>query len=212
MSLLQNIRHGTHPNLPNCTIATGALDLSLLLEVTELYCLVSPDDLSTPNDRPPNWASVRPDILLGLQHAVEAAPANVRAEFAAASGTALLSMAEYLVEDVLLEGSGATSAAAAAANSIAAGPQAAGQGSTSGTSRHAPAGTQRGGSSSTSSSSSRTRRPKAGGGNPAVTLEQRVTWAQEAVTTLCILTRRQDIEWLATTTTTSLPGLGGEAP
>jgi hypothetical protein len=160
--------------LPICTAATGALDLPLLLEATELYCLVCP---------PAKF--VCDYAFMGLQQALDATPRSLLAAFAATSGETLLSIAEYLVADVLLESSGA----AGAASGSAAGPQAAGQRSRQSADESQPS------SSSSISSSSSNRRPRAGGRNPGITLEHRVKWAQDTVTTIGVLTLRQDKAW-----------------
>jgi hypothetical protein len=179
--------------LPHCTAAPGALDLALLLEATELQCLV-----------PPTPDGVRKDAMLALQQTVEAAPRSVRAEFAATSGEALLSIAEHLVEDVLLVSSGA----AGAASGSAAGPPAASRGAAA----VAAAGTdnQPSSNSNSNSSSSSKRRYLVGGGSPEVTLMHRVRWAQDSVTNVGVLMRRQRMDWAAPSETGGPPELGGE--
>jgi hypothetical protein len=152
----------------NCPAATGVLDVALILEVSELYCLVCPLD---------RVDAVRKDPFLTLQQAVQVAPHSVRAEFAATYGEALLSIAECLVEDVLLVSSGGSSSSAPAA--------APDSRPVTGTSQHRTPETQHNSSTSSSSSSSGRRRPWAGGRNPAVTLvNHRVWWAQDTVSTI----------------------------
>jgi hypothetical protein len=131
--------------------APDAQDLALLLEVTELYCLVSPSSGTAGSPE-----VVTSHAWLALMQAVKVCPYPVLARFAATCGEALLSIAEYLVEDVLLVASGAVA-----------------------------------GFSSSSSSSSRKCSPEAGGQNPAVTLEHRVKWAQDAMSMLCFLMSEQ---------------------
>jgi len=155
-------RQGIFLRSENCPAATGVLDLALILEVSELYCLVCPLDRA---------GEVRKDPFLTLQQAVAAAPRSVRAEFAATYGETLLSIAEYLVEDVLLVISGGSSSGQAAAADTRA---------DTGMSQHRTPEAQR-----SSSSSSGRRRPWAGGRNPAVTLaNHRVWWAQDTVSTI----------------------------
>jgi hypothetical protein len=164
--------------VPCCVVlaATDALDLALLLEVTELQCLVC---------HPPDI--VRKDATLALQQSLEVAPRSVRAEFAATHGETLLSIAEYLVEDVLQEGSGAAAAPAA-------GPQAAGQGAAGGTETLPSSG----------------RRRLVGGGSPAVTLVHRVSWTQDTISTIGVLMLKQGMDWAAPSETGGPPELGGE--
>jgi hypothetical protein len=178
------------PTLPTCTAAPGALDLALLLEVTELYCLVCP---------PGPAKSVCKDAFMPLQQALVATPRSVMAQFTATYGGALLSIAEYLVEDVLLESSGA----AGAASGSAAGPQAAGQGAAAGRSQHGIPETQ-------ASSSSSKHHPRAGGRSPAVTAQHRVMWTQDAASTLGVLTLQQDKPWSLSKQTDSSRDPGGE--
>jgi hypothetical protein len=87
-------------------------------------------------------------------------PYPVLASFAATCGEVVISIAEYLVEDVLLVAS--SGAALQAASTTAASSNSATR------------------SSSSSSSSSRAR-PRAGGGNPSLTLERRVAWAHDVL-------------------------------
>jgi len=168
--------------VPCCVVlaATDALDLALLLEVTELQCLVclAPED-------------VRKDAMLALQQSLEVAPRSVRTKFAATCGEKLLSIAEYLVEDVLQEGSSTAAAPAASA----AGQQAAGKMAAGGTKKQP------------SSSSSRRR---VGGGSPGVTLMHRVSWTQDTITTIGVLMLKQGMDWAAPSETSGPPELGGE--
>jgi len=142
--------------------------LQVLLEATELYCLVSP-----------GGAKVDQSAWYAIYQGTDASPYTAQVQFAATHGEALLSIAEYLVEDVLL-----VSNAAAAPKPTGSAAADTSPCSTGGTS-----------SSSTSSSSSSSRRPRAGAGNAAVTLEHRVWWAQCAVTTLGHLMRHQQLPW-----------------
>jgi hypothetical protein len=134
--------------------AADHLDLAVLLEATELYCLVSPD----------NQEKLDKDAWVTLYQSTDASPYPAQVKFAAACGEALLSIAEYLVEDVLL----VSSSGAAAGRTAGSTPD----------------------STSTSSSSSR---PRAGSGNAAVTLQHRIQWAQVAATTLGHLMRHQQL-------------------
>jgi hypothetical protein len=161
--------------------ATGAQDLSVLMEVAELYCLVCPTPLG---------ARVGKNAWLLYQHG-GAIPHSALAQFAATCGEALLSIAEYMVEDVLLVSSDVGGASTPGSDAAAASASSSAHGS----SRDAGAA----GSSSTTStpqagsSSSRRGRPKAGGRNPAVTLKHRVAWAQDTVSGLGLLLQLQHL-------------------
>jgi hypothetical protein len=151
--------------------ATEPKDLALLVEVAELYCLVSP---------PGRASSVHAEPWHPLLQAIEVCPYPVLASFAATCGEALLSITKYLVEDVLLVASGVAGARASAA----------GTGSSTGSSD-----VQRvrdNNSSCRRSSSSGEQRPRMGGRNPKVTLNHRVTWAQHSITILGLLMSHQD--------------------
>jgi hypothetical protein len=177
--------------------------------VTELYCLVCPGDQKS---------AVRQDPFLTLQQAMQVASRSVQAQFAAAYGEALLAITEYLVEDVLLVSSGGASLGpdtstnttstttssssssntkgAAAAKACAADTQAAhnttAMTAAIGKSQHGTPEAQPSSSGTARrSSSGGRRRPRAGGRNSAVTLENhRVWWAQDTVTTISLLIRR----------------------
>jgi hypothetical protein len=111
----------------------------------------------------------------------------VLARFAATCGEALLSIAEYLVEDVLLVASGAAEGAAKASAAV--------RGSSAGT---AAASSSTHGRSDTDSvrdnSSRKKQRPRMGGRNPKVTQDHHVTWAQHSITNMGLLMVRQ--EWV----------------
>jgi hypothetical protein len=74
-----------------CSLA-GAQELSLLLEVSEMYCHVSPSSAVAPPQKHA-WP---------ILSAVHACSPHALASFASTSGEALISIAEHLVEDVLL--------------------------------------------------------------------------------------------------------------
>jgi hypothetical protein len=172
-----------HPKVAMLSAAADPLDLALLVEVAELYCLVCPPG-GVPSEHHEPWHV--------LQMAIEVSPYPVLAGFAATCSEALLGIAEYLVEDVLLVASGA----AAGPKASAAGPRSrAGTSATSG-----PRGTRRSSdtqrvqdSSSRSRSSSGKLHPTSGGTNRHVTLAHHVAWAQLTITTLGLLMVRQ--EW-----------------
>jgi hypothetical protein len=132
-----------------------AQDLALLLEATELCCLVCPSDVNN---------VVSKTVTVAYLYIVDISY-PVLTSFAATCGEALISIAEYLVEDVLLVSSGAA-------------PQPADLSTTTTT------------SSSSSSSGSRGQL-RAGGDNPAVTLEHRVAWAQGTLESLAALMSHQ---------------------
>jgi hypothetical protein len=166
------------------------LDLALLLEVTELYCLVCPGPVPVVRD---GW--------LGLSQAASTAPYDALAGFAATCGDALLGITEYLVEDVLLVArqaaedaaargahAGSSTATSGAASSSSPGGGAAGRSSSSNSSGNAAGAA---GAAAASSSSSKVR-PVAGGQNPTVTLEHRLWWAQDAVSIVGHLMQQQE--------------------
>jgi hypothetical protein len=173
-----------HWGLKKLSAAAGPLDLALLVEVAELYCLVCP---------PTPGGAVYMEPWAVLQKAVNVAPYPVLAGFAASSSKALLGITEYLVEDVLLVASGAAAGPkASAAGSAPSTSPAANSASSSSQGSSAAEGVPNSGSSS-SSSSSKKRRPHMGGRNPGVTLEHRAAWAQDSISTVSWLMWRQDM-------------------
>jgi hypothetical protein len=147
-------------------VSADAQDLALLLEATELYGLISPNDVDGGVNKS-IWATFV-QIL--------ACPHPVLASFAATCGEALIGVAEHLVEDVVLVSSGAAPAPT----------------NTTGCSSSSSS-TTKGGSSSSSGSSSRAR-PRAGRDNPVVTLVHRVGWAQDTVGCLGLLMSQQALK------------------
>lgn len=83
----------------DCCLPThaDALDLGLLLELSELYCLVCPSNRLNPVQSS-MWA---------VAPAMSVSPPQVLATFVATSGRALISIVEHIVEDVLLVGGSA---------------------------------------------------------------------------------------------------------
>jgi hypothetical protein len=112
---------------------------------------------------------------------VTASPYPVQARFAATCGEALLSIAEYLVEDVLLVSQGGAAGGSGAASK----PTTAARATAAATSSDGGTGPGIRQTSSSSSSSSSSRRPRAGVGTPQVSLECRGRWAQDAIAALC---------------------------
>lgn len=138
--------------LPLCLLA-DAQELSLLLEVSELYCPSSP---FTPVQRRA-WP---------IMAAVSACPPQALATFVATSGEALISIAEHLVQDVLLAMASSGSATAAPRLTAAATAK-----------------------SSSNKASSSMEKPRYASNNSSVALEDRQAWAQDvlfAVATIAI--------------------------
>jgi hypothetical protein len=179
-------------------LAADALDLSLLLEVSELYCSIilrkSGAHVFLNDAWPVSMASVM-------------CPADVLHAFAATSGDALISIAERLVEDVVYVmgsaaspvppsgggGSSRGSRPAGASSSALSSSPANGSGSTA-----VPQGAGLGSSAppAATSSNNSMKQPWYGHANPAVTLEHRLAWAQAAVATLGTVSgRRQPASW-----------------
>jgi hypothetical protein len=142
------------------------------VEVAELYCLVCPTG-STVSVSEGAWRPLMTALADGLGSPASGGQVPPYfATFAATCGDALVSIAEYLTEDVLLvmasDGQGAASS----------------RGSRATSSRISSSG---GGSSSSSSA----QKPVSGGTNPAVTGEHRVAWAQRVVGALSMLLAAQ---------------------
>jgi hypothetical protein len=137
--------------------ATGVQDLALLMEVAELYCLTCPTGRFRPLHR---------DTWNALQQAAQVSSYPVQAQFAATHGETLLSIAEYLVEDVLVTSSAAEGGASGNGGSASSG--------------------------SSSGSSSSKRHPRTGNRNRQVTLDHHVWWTQNVITTLSILMKLQE--------------------
>jgi hypothetical protein len=119
------------------------------MEVAELYCLVCPAPA-------PALRQVWTLVMAAVQKS-----SSVLAAFAATCGEALISIVEYLTEDVLLVmNSPSTSTSAAGA------------------------------SSSSRRSSSGNRQPRYGGTDTSITLEDRLYWALDAGAALGLLLAR----------------------
>jgi len=160
-------------------LPSDALDLGLLMEVAELYCLVVPAG----RDYAAYGGAWRALVSM-LGGMVRAPYGHLPAAFAATCGEALISIAEYLTEDVLLVMAPDGPGAASSSSSRGAGETRAMDVAPSSASS-AP--------SSTRSSSSRgsAHRPVAGGCNPAVTQDHRLNWAQDALDAMCLLLAEQ---------------------
>jgi hypothetical protein len=88
-----------------CAYAVNVQELLLLLEVTELYCLVCPGG-STDPELEGAWTAFQRGVIPFLS--LGWCPEEYEHAFAAAGGAGLLSIAEYLTEDALLVMDGAS--------------------------------------------------------------------------------------------------------
>jgi hypothetical protein len=141
--------------LNTAVLLAGSQELSLLLEVSEMYCHISPSC----------GYMVVEERAWPILSAVRACSPQALASFATTCGDALISIAEYLVEDVLLVMGAAGGASATSRPTIAATP--------------------------TSSHSNSKQQPRHGAGNPDVTLKHRRAWAQDVLSTLGLLCQPQ---------------------
>jgi hypothetical protein len=156
-----------------CACAVNVQELLLLLEVTELYCLACPGAGGASDPFLEGaWSAVRSGVLPILGMGVR--PEDFAYPFAAAAGPALLSITEYLTEDVLLMMDGAASPVLSPATSnTTASSSSRNPRTTAGSSSAAAAS-----AANASSSGGKAQRPTAG---RRVALGIHVTWAQQVV-------------------------------
>jgi hypothetical protein len=150
--------------------------LALVMESAELYCLVCPTGS-------PVFLHAWRAHNAGLHVLLHCSAEGVPAAFTATCGEALVSIAEYLVEDVMLvmvgEGPGAVNKRSGANSSSSSSSKPAAE--------VAAASAPDAGPPATTSSRPTARRPTAGGKNPEVALKHRMRWAEAAMYALGML-------------------------
>jgi hypothetical protein len=169
-----------------------ALDLGLLMEVAELYCLVCPKGSPTSESTATVSGIAWRPLVGALGDGLADPDGSVLSSFAATCGEALISIAEYLVEDVLLVvgphgPSGASSAGRASSTNSSRAATSTSSSSRAQGSRTGATSASSAARSSATTSSSHAQRPVAGGNNPGVTLQHRMAWAREALGALALV-------------------------
>lgn len=153
------------------------------MELAELYCIACPVSgthvLLGHDVCDMAWQP----LLMASTDALAAPGGHVPSAFAATCGEALISIAEYLVEDVMLvmvgEGPGAVNKRSGANSSSSSSSKPAAE--------VAAASAPDAGPPATTSSRPTARRPTAGGKNPEVALKHRMRWAEAAMYALGML-------------------------
>jgi hypothetical protein len=160
---------------------SDAYDLGVLMEVAELYCVANPIDGTHEIPVEDVCYMAWQPLLSALTNALAAADAHVPTAFAATCGEALFSIAEYLVEDVLLVMVGEGPGAGNSADWTSSSSSRTGAASASTTSA----------ASTSSSSSSSAQKLVTGGDNIFVTADDRLAWTRDVATVLGLLLAQQ---------------------